>query len=104
MILQGSFLDSVERSEISVTVGGEPCTVRQAPNDDINTVSFSMLAVYLITDPSICSLAQYVCSPPDQPPGGNNEASVVVNEAFACMYRLSSSMMFLHNKRNYALH
>ena len=36
--LQGSFLDSVERSEISVTVGGEPCTERQAAGDDINTV------------------------------------------------------------------
>ena len=27
--LQGSFLDSVERSEISVTVGGESCTEGQ---------------------------------------------------------------------------
>ena len=36
--LQGSFLDSVERSEISVTVGGEPCTERQAAEDDVNTV------------------------------------------------------------------
>ena len=38
--LQGQFLDSVERSEISVTVGGEPCTERQAAEDDINTASF----------------------------------------------------------------
>ena len=37
--LQGSFLDIVERSEISVTVGGEPCTERQAAEDDITTVS-----------------------------------------------------------------
>ena len=36
--LQGSFLDSVERSEISVTVSGEPCTERQAAEDDVNTV------------------------------------------------------------------
>ena len=36
--LQGLFLDSVERSEISVTVGGEPCTGRQAAEDDVNTV------------------------------------------------------------------
>ena len=38
--LQGSFLDSVERSEISVTVGGEPCTGRNRADDDINTVRF----------------------------------------------------------------
>ena len=38
--LQGSFLDSVERSEISVTVGGELCTERQAAEDDINIASF----------------------------------------------------------------
>ena len=37
--LQGSFLDIVERSEISVTVGGEPCTEKQAAEDNINTVS-----------------------------------------------------------------
>ena len=36
--LQGSFLDSVERSEISVTVRGEPCTERRAAEDDMNTV------------------------------------------------------------------
>jgi len=39
MTLQGSFLDSVERNEISVTVGGEPCTERQAAEDVANTVS-----------------------------------------------------------------
>ena len=36
--LQGLFLDSIERSELSVTVGGEPCTERQAAEDDMNTV------------------------------------------------------------------
>ena len=38
MTLQGTFLDSVEQSEISVTVGGEMCTEKQAAEDDINTV------------------------------------------------------------------
>ena len=40
MTLQGQYLDSVERSEISVTVGGESCTERTAAEDDINTVRF----------------------------------------------------------------
>ena len=47
MTLQGSFLDSVERSEISVTVGGEPCTERQAAEDDVNTVRFFVHFMHL---------------------------------------------------------
>ena len=43
--LQGSFLDSVERGEISVTVGGEPCTERQAAEDDVNTVRYLVIYV-----------------------------------------------------------
>ena len=39
LALQGSFLSSVELSEITVTVGGEPCPEKQPPADDINTVS-----------------------------------------------------------------
>ena len=47
MTLQGSFLDSVERSEISVTVGGETCIERQAADDDINTVRFFLCLLYI---------------------------------------------------------
>ena len=36
---KGDNLDSVERSEISVTVAGEECEDRTSPNDDPNTVS-----------------------------------------------------------------
>ena len=32
------------------------------------------------------SLLQYVCTPPDQPPGGNTEAPVLVNEAMHIYY------------------
>ena len=77
--LQGQYLDSVERSEISVTVGGEPCTERQAAEDDVNTVSsFMYLFKYMYP------LLQYVCTPPDDAPGGNTKAPVEVNESTSC--------------------
>ena len=37
---KGENLDSVERSEISVTVGGAECEARTSPNDDPNTVRY----------------------------------------------------------------
>ena len=35
------------------------------------------------------SLLQYVCTPPDQPPGGNAEAPILVNEAMHIKLLLS---------------
>ena len=65
--LQGSFLESVERSEISVTVGGEPCTERQAAEDDINTVSFFVHFMHLfnyfkVLSPPVCVHSSRRCS------------------------------------------
>ena len=79
--LQGSFLDSVGRSEISVTVGGEPCTERQAAEDDVNTVRFLYSCSFMYLFKYMYPLLQYVCTPPDDAPGGNTEAPVVVNES-----------------------
>ena len=39
LCMQGTDLASVDRSEIRVTVGGEPCPDRGSPGDDVNTVS-----------------------------------------------------------------
>ena len=95
MTLQGSFLDSVERSKISVTVGGEPCTERQGAGDDVNTVRLlvfiSSISFFIIR---LHSLLQYVCTPPDQPPGGNTEAPVVVKEETATTHSLHIVLLY----------
>ena len=39
LCMQGTDLASVDRSEIRVTVGGEPCPDRGSSGDDVNTVS-----------------------------------------------------------------
>ena len=75
--VQGTNLDSVEREEIVVTVGGEVCTERGSDKDDVNSVSIFYYHVYF-TCISSFSTVQYMCSPPDQPPGGLSEAPVVV--------------------------
>ena len=66
----------MERSEITVTVGGEECTDRgSAGGDIVSSLCYSEL--YII---SFASSLQYVCAPPDLPPGGNAEAQVVVRD------------------------
>ena len=55
---KGDNLDSVERSEISVTVGGEECEDRTSPNDDPNTVSGNnsptITIILIFTSCSMC--------------------------------------------------
>ena len=55
---KGDNLDSVERSEISVTVGGEESEDRTSPNDDPNTVSGNnsptITIILIFTSCSMC--------------------------------------------------
>ena len=46
-MLQGTNLESVEREEIVVTVGGVVCTDRGSDIDDVNTVSIFQSHIYL---------------------------------------------------------
>ncbi len=54
--MQGDNLDSVETSEIRVTVGGEECA--KTPN----------------------SLTEIFCTAPSEPPGGENPAMINVSD------------------------
>ena len=64
----------MEREEIVVTVGGVVCKERSS-EEDVNTVSclVSCTPLYGLLPP-----LQYVCSPPDEPPGGLSEVPVMV--------------------------
>ena len=64
----------MEREEIVVTVGGVVC-IERTSEEDVNTVSclVSCTSLYGLFPP-----LQYVCSPPDNHPGGLSEEEVVV--------------------------
>ena len=61
--LQGEHLDSVEASEIKVTVGGEECTKTTTSNSRGSDI---------------------FCTVPLVPPGGVNPAIIIVSQCLAC--------------------
>ena len=52
----------------------------------ISSISFFIIQLH--------SLLQYVCTPPEQPPGGNTEAPVVVNESTATTHSLHIVLLY----------
>ena len=82
-MLQGTNFDSVDHSEISVFIGGEPCNIEVPPSSEQVISQQSLLNLRRIETLQLAiskffPTLQLFCLPPQEAPNGIHEAPILV--------------------------